>query len=255
MPSSSSGPQVEILLNSVFASRKRIGAEDERLAQGSPSTILPANFQVYAKIDEESRKDNRLTASFLVTLNDAKGIVTYEFRGICNLIGSSVDFESVMQTRKDARIPKILDMIYQRLYPTIFILAGFTASSFPQYVTLMTEMISTNDPIKVHEEEAEKVQHQEKSSFEDKIKEEKKETAIPSALPQGSPSISSTPSEEGSATTHVEARKPVEKANEETMSVAKVSRQQQTGVESTNIGNVKPKVGMNKPSIAKRFHF
>lgn len=115
--------------------------------------MLPSNFQVYAKIDEESRKDNTLTASFLLTLNDARGSVTYEFRGVCNMRGSSADFESIMEAHKDSRIPKILDIIYQRLYPVVFILAGMTTSSYPQSIALMTEMISS-EPIQVHQEAA-----------------------------------------------------------------------------------------------------
>jgi len=113
--------------------------------------LLPGNFQVYAKIDEESRKDNHLIASFLLTLNDARGLVTYEFRGVCDLTGSSADFESVMEAHKDARVPKILDIVYQRLYSAIFMLAGMTSSSYPQSVALLTEMVST-EPIPVHQE-------------------------------------------------------------------------------------------------------
>lgn len=115
--------------------------------------MLPGNFQVYAKIDEESRKDNHLVASFLLTLNDARGLVTYEFRGICDVAGSSADFESVMEAHKDARVPKILDIVYQRLYSAIFMLAGMTSSSYPQSVALLTEMVST-EPIPVRQEVA-----------------------------------------------------------------------------------------------------
>jgi len=56
-----------------------------------------------------------------------------------------------MGAHKDSRVPKILDTIYQRLYPVIFILAGITTSSFPQSVALMTEMVA-NEPIQVHQE-------------------------------------------------------------------------------------------------------
>ena len=147
--STSVGAQIGVTLHSVFASRKRNVIDEENAVQASG--MIPTNFQVYAKIDEETRKDNQLVASFLVTLNDVKGSITYEFRGICNVTGSTADFESVMGAHKDSRVPKILDTIYQRLYPVIFILAGITTSSFPQSVALMTEMV-TNEPIQVHQE-------------------------------------------------------------------------------------------------------
>ncbi len=146
---STSGPQIDISLHSIFASRKRNPAEEDRLVHGA--AMLPSNFQVYAKIDEESKKDNHLVASFLLTLNDAKGSVTYEFRGYCGIVGSSADFESIMEAHKDARVPKILDIIYQRLYPVIFMLAGMTMSSYPQSIAILTEMVS-NEPIQVHQE-------------------------------------------------------------------------------------------------------
>jgi hypothetical protein len=136
-----------VSLNSIFASRKRNPAEEEKQV----ATMLPSNFQVYAKIDEESRKDSHLAASFLLTLNDVRGAVTYEFRGVCNVTGSTADFESIMEANKDARVPKILDIIYQRLYPVVFMLAGMTTSSYPQSVALLTEMVS-KEPIQVHQE-------------------------------------------------------------------------------------------------------
>ncbi|MFY3741827.1 MAG: hypothetical protein HMLIMOIP_002287 [Candidatus Nitrosomirales archaeon] len=122
---------------------------DEKLAQ--TAAIVPSNFQVYAKIEEESRKDNSLLASFLLTLNDAKGSVTYEFRGVCNIVGTWADFESMMEVHKGSRVPKILDLIYQRLYPQIFLLAGMTTASYPQSIGVSTEMVLT-EPIPVHQE-------------------------------------------------------------------------------------------------------
>ena len=131
------------------------------------AAVLPSNFQVYAKIDEESRKDNRILASFLLTLNDVKGSVTYEFRGVCSVMGSSADFEAVMGTHKDSRVPKILDILYQRLYPAIFMLAGMTTASYPQSVGLLNEMVSS-EPIQVHQEAEAVPKSEEKPKIEEK---------------------------------------------------------------------------------------
>jgi len=170
-----------VTLYSVFASRKRSPTEDEKLAQAS-SVLLPSNFQVYAKIDEESRKDNYLSTSFLLTLNDTRGLVTYEFRGNCNIAGSSADFESVMEAHKDSRVPKILDIVYQRVYPAIFMLAGVTSSTYPQSTALLTEMVSS-EPIAVHQETA--------SAPKDKDKENAREVAI--AAPKNKEKIQTSP--------------------------------------------------------------
>jgi hypothetical protein len=133
--------------------------------------MLPSHFQVYTKIDEETRKDNKLVISFLLTLNDTKGLVTYEFRGICTVTGTSADFEAVMETNKNSRVPKILDILYQKLYPAMFMLAGMTTASYPQSVALLTDMVSTG-PIPVRQEIA---------AVEEKPRETKVETKVETA--------------------------------------------------------------------------
>ncbi|WP_415280579.1 hypothetical protein [Candidatus Nitrososphaera sp. FF02] len=108
-----------------------------------------------AKIDEELRKDDMLLATFLITLNDQKNAVTYEFRGTCTMEGSTSDFDAMMGTRKGSRLPQVLDVIYQRLYPSVFVLAGMTSSSYPQSTTLAASQASTKESVQevqeVHE--------------------------------------------------------------------------------------------------------
>jgi hypothetical protein len=202
---SSSGPQIEMSLHSIFASRKRNPAEEEKQAQ--VATMLPSNFQVYAKIDEESRRDNRLVVSFLLTLNDAKGSVTYEFRGTCGIVGSSADFDAVMESHKDARVPKILDMIYQRMYPVIYMLAGMTMSSYPQSIALLTEMVSS-EPIQVHQEAEPVPKPEEKPRIAEKPAAEKpapKPMAIPAEVEAPKPTIAKAKKPEGEKTAPAKA--------------------------------------------------
>lgn len=167
-------------LNSIFASRKRNQIDE---SQGQVAIMLPSNFQVYAKIDEEWRKDNRLAASFLLTLNEVRASVTYEFRGVCNMTGSSADFESIMEANKDSRVPRILDIIYQRLYPVIFMLAGMTMSSYPQTIALLTDMV-TNEPIQVHKEAEAIPKVEEKPKIAEKPMVEVKPVAAPAEAPK-----------------------------------------------------------------------
>lgn len=128
---------MEIAIESVFASRK---VQDSKNA----GQVTPGVFQVSAKIDEESRKDNRLVLSFLLTLSEPKTLVTYEFRGSCVVTGSPTDFDGMMESAKgsESRLPRILDAIYQRVYPAVFMLAGLTSSSYPQSTTLAAESVT-----------------------------------------------------------------------------------------------------------------
>jgi cell division septation protein DedD len=182
--STSAGPQIDVSLHSIFASRKRSPAEEEKQV----ATMLPSNFQVYAKIEEEYRRDSNLSVSFLLTLNDARGSVTYEFRGVCGMVGSSADFESIMGASKESRVPKILDIIYQRLYPVVFMLASMTTSSYPQSVALLTEMVSS-EPIQVHQEAEALPKPEEKP----KIAEKPAAAAKPMPAPADAPKVAEAP--------------------------------------------------------------
>lgn len=124
------GPQVEVSIESVFATKK-----------GHDRSIAPGSFQVSAKIDEETRKDSGLEMSFLITLADPKSMVTYEFRGMCVVTGSQPSFDYLMEGRENSRLPRILDVIYQRIYPSVFMLAGMTSSPYPQSTALAAELV------------------------------------------------------------------------------------------------------------------
>lgn len=163
MSASQSGPNVELSLNSVFASKKKTLGKEQG-AQDQAQTLSPANFQVSATLDEESRRDSQLSLSFTLTLNDSRGFVTYEFRGTCTVNGSSAEFTSLLEAEKN-KVPKILDVIYQRLYSVVFMLAGATFAPYPQSVALGAQMLSTMQP----------------SSFEEKSAEDKVVSAIKAA--------------------------------------------------------------------------
>jgi hypothetical protein len=142
---SSTGPQVEVTLYSVFASKKK-GTNVEEKQGPQASSITPGNFQVSAKLDEESRKDSLLTLSFVISLNDSRGLVTYEFRGSCSIIGSSAEFSMLMEADRN-KVPLILDAIYQRLYPVMFLMAGVTVAPYPQSTALASDMIAASQPM------------------------------------------------------------------------------------------------------------
>ena len=139
---SSAGSQIEVTLYTIFASRKKPAETSGDKTGIQSSSITPANFQVSAKLDEETRKDGLLSLSFVISLNDAKGLVTYEFRGACKVTGTNSEFAAIMGTERN-RVPPILDAIYQRLYPVIFLMSGVTIAPYPQATTLASEMVSS----------------------------------------------------------------------------------------------------------------
>jgi hypothetical protein len=130
MPQQPSISQIEVALESAFATKK-----------GPAKSVAPSAFQVSAKIDEQVRKENRLELSFLLTLADPKNMVTYEFRGTCAVAGSAPGFDQLMESRDGkSRLPRILDVIYQKVYPSVFLLAGMTSSPYPQSTVLGADL-------------------------------------------------------------------------------------------------------------------
>jgi len=130
MPQQQSISQIEVALESAFATKK-----------GPAKSVAPSAFQVSAKIDEQVRKENRLELSFLLTLVDPKNMVTYEFRGTCAVAGSAPGFDHLMESRDGkSHLPRILDVIYQKIYPSVFIMAGMMSSPYPQSTALGVEL-------------------------------------------------------------------------------------------------------------------
>jgi hypothetical protein len=176
---------MDVSVESAFVSKRRGSGA------GPSRSVIPSTFQVSAKIDEELRKDDMLLATFLITLNDQKNAVTYEFRGTCTMEGSASDFDAMMGTRKGSRLPQVLDVIYQRLYPSVFVLAGMTSSSYPQSTTLAANQASTKESVQevpeVHEVK------KPKAKSEPAVEAPKEESKVAKEEPAVAPTIKKEP--------------------------------------------------------------
>lgn len=134
-PQPSTLMQIEVTLESALATKK-----------ATAKSVIPSRFQVSAKIDEQLRKEDMRNLAFLITLVDPKNMVTYEFRGTCVVTGSATAFEHLIESRDGrSRLPRILDLIYQRVYPSVFLLAGMTSSPYPQSTTLGTDLTESTE--------------------------------------------------------------------------------------------------------------
>jgi hypothetical protein len=127
--------QIEMTLESALATKK-----------ATAKSVIPSRFQVSAKIDELVRKEDMRNLAFLITLVEPKNMVTYEFRGTCVVTGSATAFEHLIESHDGrSRLPRILDLIYQRVYPSVFLLAGMTSSPYPQSTTLGTDLTESTE--------------------------------------------------------------------------------------------------------------
>lgn len=172
VPQTAPSFKIDVAVQSAFVSKR-----GEKSA-GPSRSVVPSTFQVSAKIDEELRKDDILLAGFLMTLNDQKNAVTYEFRGTCTMEGSASDFDAMMGTKKGSRLPQVLDVIYQRLYPSVFVLAGMTSSSYPQSTTLSASQAAVKEGVQEATEAKKAKPKPEAVEAKEELKEPVKEEAV-----------------------------------------------------------------------------
>ena len=192
--SQTSGPNIELNLYSMFASKKK-SLEREHFHTEQTANMAPSNFQVSANIEEETRRDSQLSLSFVVTLNDSKGLVTYEFRGKCRIHGSSAEFSSLLEAEKN-KVPKILDIIYQRLYPMVFMMSGSTSAPYPQSVTLGSQMMAPANQVVTPPTAEEKIVQTIKANNNTEGKKENAQTVVTTASRKSSDKSTSNSSSE-----------------------------------------------------------
>jgi hypothetical protein len=176
------GFKIDVAVESAFVAKRGAGGT------GPSRSVVPSTFQVSAKIDEELRKDDMLLVTFLMTLNDQKNAVTYEFRGTCIMEGSASDFDAMMGTKKGSRLPQVLEVIYQRLYPSVFVLAGMTSSSYPQSTTLAAGQTAVKEGVQEAPEAKKKAKPEPEVRKEEPVKKEE-----PKVEPKKEPVVKKEP--------------------------------------------------------------
>jgi hypothetical protein len=88
-------------------------------------------FDVDVKMDEESRTNEELTISFLITINTKPNIVQFEARGKAVIGGGRKSFEAALAVDEKSKVPKVLQTIYQRIFTSLYILSTLLETPYP----------------------------------------------------------------------------------------------------------------------------
>ena len=94
----------------------------------SPGSIV---FDVDVKMDEESRTNEELMISFLITINTKPSLVQFEVGGTAVLTGGKAAFDHALEVDEESRVPRVLHTVYQRIFTPLFVLSNMLEAPYP----------------------------------------------------------------------------------------------------------------------------
>ncbi len=94
----------------------------------SPGSVV---FNVDVKMDEESRTNEELTISFLITISTKPSLVQFEVGGTAVVTGGRAAFDSALEVDEESSVPRVLHTIYQRIFTPLFVLSNMLEAPYP----------------------------------------------------------------------------------------------------------------------------
>ena len=94
----------------------------------SPGSVV---FNVDVKMDEESRTNEELTISFLITISTKPSLVQFEVGGTAVVTGGRAVFDSALEVDEESSVPRVLHTIYQRIFTPLFVLSNMLETPYP----------------------------------------------------------------------------------------------------------------------------
>lgn len=94
----------------------------------SPDSVV---FDVDVKMDEESKTNEELMISFLITINTKPSLVQFEVGGTAVLTGGKAAFDYALEVDEESRVPRVLHTVYQRIFTPLFVLSNMLEAPYP----------------------------------------------------------------------------------------------------------------------------
>lgn len=94
-------------------------------------TLITPTFDVNVKFEEIERRMGEGVFNMALTLTAKPNVVQYELMGQVNVQGHEEAFEQVLQPDPTNRVPVLLTMIYQYIFPTLYLLSGVINAPHP----------------------------------------------------------------------------------------------------------------------------
>jgi hypothetical protein len=113
-------PPIRVHLDRLVGTRTQSGE--------SPGTVV---FDVDVKMDEENRTNEELTIGFLISIGTKPSIVHFEVGGKAVISGGRDAFDDALEVEEGSNVPRILPIIYQRIFTSLFVISSMLESPYP----------------------------------------------------------------------------------------------------------------------------
>ena len=124
--------EVAVTLHSVTAVRNL----NEQITLDAPA------FDVNVKFEEVERRIGEGVFTMSLTFTAKPNIVQYDLLGQVSVQGREEVFEQVLQPDPVNRVPALLTMIYQHIFPTLYLLSGVVNAPHPSPDLLLSTVQS-----------------------------------------------------------------------------------------------------------------
>jgi hypothetical protein len=88
-------------------------------------------FDVEVSMDEESRTNEELTVDFVITIGTKPSLVKFEVGGKAIVSGGRAAFDAVLEMDEKSKTPKILHVIYQQIFTSLYLISSQLEVPYP----------------------------------------------------------------------------------------------------------------------------
>jgi len=95
--------------------------------------VIPESvaFDVDVSMDEDSRTNEELNIAFTLTISTKPTLVKYVVGGKAVVSGGKAAFDAVLEMDDEASVPKILHIIYQKVFTSLYLVASQIDCPYP----------------------------------------------------------------------------------------------------------------------------
>lgn len=130
-------PEVVVQIKALEASRTV-----EEVAEN-----MDVTFNVNSSISESDRSDGLLKLKFSMDLETSPSAARLHVAGTAALSGREEEVEKVLLTREPDGTPTLFMKIYQRVYPTMYLLCGSMKIPYPSPALLRLNRTTTEEEL------------------------------------------------------------------------------------------------------------
>jgi hypothetical protein len=94
----------------------------------NPASVM---FDVDVSMDEERRTNEELTINFRLSISTKPSLVKYEAAGKAYITGGRMAFDTALKMDENTSVPKILIIIYQKVFTALYLLASQLETPYP----------------------------------------------------------------------------------------------------------------------------